>query len=263
MSKLVKTKKFRKQDEEEEEEKKKQEEEDEEEKKKEEEEEKPEEEKGKKKKKEEDNSEEPDRLAALENKVDQLTSMVGKMLKKQENPEDPTDVDSDTAEEGDDNMGKKKQDEDEDMEKEDDEEEEKKKQEEEDEEEKKKADEGEPQLGEKEVKIPQASAGETDVDDKEEEDEVDILEKTIRKMAKKEVNRILKSKGITRSKVAPRPGHNITKGAQDKPVDMAADIIKKSKEGKINDIATTNRMIKKAGEKRLAHLQAEFDKEVI
>ncbi len=236
----------------------------EEEKKKQEEEQKPDEDKKKKtgKKKEDENSEDPDRLATLENKVDQLTSMVGKMLKKQENPEDPTDVDSESSDEGNDNMGKKKEEDDEDTEKQEEDDEDKKK-EDEDEEDKKKADEGEPEPGEKEVKLPKAAAGETDVDDSEEEDEVDILEKTIRKMVNKDINRILKSKGITRSKIAPRPGHNIVKSKGEAPVDMAFDIIKKSKEGKINDIGATNNMIKKHVKKRQEHLQAEFNKEVM
>ena len=175
-----------------------------------------------KKKQDDGVSEEPDRLSAIEEKVDKLaglvnTAMGGKMAAKEDTEE------------------KKPEDE------------EKKKQEDEDEDEEKKKEEGEPKPGQGEVKLPKATAGETDENTPKATDKITITEKQLTGMVEKSVKDVI-LKGIKSGDIVktttPRP---ITKSIDLKPkedVDLAKQIIEKTKSGEW-DAGKINLMIKK------------------
>lgn len=227
-----------------------------------------------KKKQDEETAEEPDRLASIEDKVEKLAGLVnaalgGKNASKQggEKPEDPTNVDSETSEEGNDNMGKKKKKKMPEEEYEDEDNKKKKKQEEEEkpEEEEKKKEEGEPKPGEGEVKLPKAPAGETDEDTPKETDEMTITEKKLTGMVQKSVQDIIKSglkSGDIVKTTTPRP---ITKGIDLKPkeeVDLANQIIKKTKTGEW-DAGKINIMIKKGLKEQRVEMMQKFRDEFL
>ncbi len=237
----------------------------------------------------EEASEEPDRLAAIEDKVDKLAGLVNSVMggknaaKKQggEAAEDPTNVDSETSEEGNDNMGKKKvkkkkkkmpeEEEDEDLEKEEDEEEEgekkkkKKMPEEENDDEDMEKEEGEPKPREGEVKLPKSPAGETDEDTPKETDEIPMTQKKLNGLVTKAVQNViekgLKSGDIVKT-TTPRP---ITKNIEMKPkeeVDLANQIIEKTKSGEW-DAGKINMMIKKGLKKQKDTMMQKFRDEFL
>ena len=129
------------------------------------------------------------------------------------------------------------------------------------EEEDKKKEEGEPKPGESEIKLPQAPAGETDEDAKPETGELEILEKTLNKLVDKKVNKILKSRGLNKAASrTPRGIHEVVKRNDNKKKDLAMDIIKGMKTGKL-DQASVNRMVQNiSGEDRREALKAFINK---
>ena len=170
----------------------------------------------KSKKAEEPNSVE-DRIGAIESKVNKLIESV--TASKQEDEDKPEEE-------------KKKE-----------EEEDKKPEEDKDPEEEKKKEEGEPKPGAGEVKLPKAPAGETDESAKPEGDKVQIMEKQIEDKVTKKVEDIMKSKGWVPSGKTPRAPHEIAKRKEEKPTNLAMDLLTKAKKGEIT-VAELNRTVK-------------------
>ncbi len=198
-----------------------------------------------------------DRLTAIEDNVDKILKAVSGINKegeeeeeekKKQDEEEEEKKKQDAAEEEEekkkqeeDEEEKKKQDEDEEeMTKEEEEEEKKKKKMEEDEEEKKK-EEGEPKPGEQEETLPQAPAGETDETAAPEGDKVNILEKKLGEITKK-LNTLLKYGDVIKSRT-PRSMHEVSKRKEVRKVELALDMLNKSKKGKLS-VADMNRQIK-------------------
>ena len=213
---------------------------------------KPEEEEKKKQEEEEENPEEEKKKKKegdndMEERFERLESNVDKILKNMA-----------VTKEEEDEEEKKKED--------DDDEEEKKKEEEEDEEEKKK-EEGEPKPGEGEVKLPKASAGETDEDAPPVTDKLQLTEKSVGDIVKKNMQDVLKSYGIKKSSTTPRPTHEIAKTKKEENEDFGYGMLKKVKEGKMS-IAELNRKtkhhIRKSHNERVSQfLEKSRNKEVI
>ncbi len=167
-----------------------------------------------------------DRFAAIEDNVDKILKAVSGIKKMEEDEEEK----------------KKEYDDDEEEKKKEEEEkpEEEKKKEEEDEEEKKK-EEGEPKPGQSEVKLPKAPAGETDETAAPEGDKVNILEKKLGEVIKR-LDSLVKSGDVIKSRT-PRSMHEVVKKREVRKVEVALDILKKVKEGKMT-VADINRKIK-------------------
>ena len=170
--------------------------------------------------------------------------------RKQEEDEEDKRKQEEEEEDKQEEEDKRKQEEDEEDKRKDDEEEEDKKKEE-----------GEPKPGESEIKLPQAPAGETDEDAKPETGELEILEKKLNKLVDKKVNRILKSRGLNKAASrTPRGIHEVVKRNDNKEKDLAMDIIKGMKTGKL-DQASVNRMVQNiSGEDRREALKAFINK---
>lgn len=142
------------------------------------------------------------------------------------------------------------------------EEEEKKKEGEEDkkpmDEEEKKKEEGEPKPGEGAQKLPKAEAGETDETATAEGDKVQLVEKQVNDIVNKKVGEILKSYGIEKAGRAPRTGHEIAKRREEKKIDMAMDLLNKSKKGEIT-VADFNRSVKNFVSKNYSDALGQWD----
>ena len=163
----------------------------------------------------------------LEGKVDKILKVLSKQEEDEKKPEDEEKQEDDKKPDE-----EKKQDDDKKP----------------DEEDKKKLDpvpdkEAEPGVGEGEVKLPKADAGETDEDAKPETDKVNVMEKAVGEVVEKKMKEVFKSMGFSKS-TTPRPNtHEIAK-SKEQGKDMGLDILKKAKTGKL-DTATMNREIKK------------------
>ena len=174
-----------------------------------------------------------ERMAAIEQKLDQILEMATGQRTMADDDTMDEDKKKDHAEDMDEDKKKEDKDEEEDKKKEGEEEDDKKKEGAVPED--KENVEGEPNPGEKEVKLPQAAAGETNEDAKPEEDVVNIVEK--------KVNSIMKKYGIRKTSTTPRVEHEIAKRHEVKKVDFARDLMKRVRSGKITQ-ADMNREVK-------------------